>query len=68
MVGEAATAHQFSRELFDAGLYATGIGFPTVARGKARIRTIVTATHTTTMLDKAVDIITAVARRMSILR
>ncbi len=67
MVGEAATAHQFSRELFEAGLYATGIGFPTVAKGKARIRTIVTATHTPAMLDQAVEILTKVAKRMSIL-
>jgi glycine C-acetyltransferase len=68
MVGEAAVAHQFSRELFDAGLYATGIGFPTVPRGRARIRTIVTATHTREMLDRAVDILTTVARRMAILK
>jgi len=67
MVGEAATAHQFSRELFDAGLYATGIGFPTVPQGKARIRTIVTATHTRQMLHRALDILGTVARRMGIL-
>ena len=67
MVGEAAVAHQFSRELFEAGLYATGIGFPTVPQGKARIRTIVTATHTREMLDRALDILVTVARRMRIL-
>src|SRR6202050_172930 len=39
MVGEAATAHAFSRELFAEGVYATGLGFPTVPEGKARIRT-----------------------------
>jgi glycine C-acetyltransferase len=67
MVGEAATAHRFSRELFEAGLYSTGIGFPTVPQGKARIRTIVTATHTRQMLDRGVDILSTVARRMGIL-
>ncbi len=67
MVGEAATAHAFSRELFDAGLYATGIGFPTVPQGRARIRTIVTATHTTEMLDQALEILARVARKMAIL-
>ncbi len=67
MVGEAAMAHQYSRELFEAGLYATGIGFPTVPRGKARIRTIVTATHTVDMLDRAVDILRQVARKLGIL-
>jgi glycine C-acetyltransferase len=67
MVGEAATAHQFSRELFDEGVFATGIGFPTVPQGKARIRTIVTATHTREQLDQAIGIITRVAKRMGIL-
>ncbi len=46
IVGEAALAHQLSRELFAEGVLATGIGFPTVPKGKARVRTIVTATHT----------------------
>jgi glycine C-acetyltransferase len=68
MVGEAAAAHQFSRELFDAGLYATGIGFPTVPQGKARIRTIVTATHTREMLDHATEILSTIAHRLGILR
>src|SRR5499425_1322360 len=44
MVGEAKLAHEFSRALFDEGVLATGIGFPTVAKGRARVRTIVTAT------------------------
>jgi glycine C-acetyltransferase len=66
IVGQAATAHRFSRELFDEGLYATGIGFPTVPEGKARIRTIVTATHTREMLDRALDILQRVAKRMGI--
>ncbi len=67
MVGEAAAAHRFSRELFDEGLYSTGIGYPTVPEGKARIRTIVTATHTRDMLDRALDILQRVAKRMGIL-
>ncbi|MEO8661230.1 MAG: glycine C-acetyltransferase [Bryobacteraceae bacterium] len=67
MVGEAATAYQFSRELFEEGVFATGIGFPTVPQGKARIRTIVTATHTREQLDQATEIITRVAKRMGIL-
>lgn len=67
MVGEAKTAHAFSRALFDEGLMATGIGFPTVPEGKARIRTIVTATHTREQLDRALEILTRVAKRMSIL-
>ena len=66
LVGEAKTAFEFSRQLFEAGLLATGIGFPTVPQGKARIRTIVTATHTTQQLDRAVHILVDVARRMGI--
>ena len=67
MVGEAKAAHQFSAALFEEGLFSTGIGFPTVPKGRARIRTIVTATHTREQLDRAVAILTRVARRMGIL-
>lgn len=67
MVGEAATAHKFSAALFEEGLWATGIGYPTVPRGKARVRTIVTAAHTREQLDRAVEILARVARRMGIL-
>jgi glycine C-acetyltransferase len=57
MVGEAARAHALSRRLFEEGLLATGIGAPTVPEGKARLRTIVTATHTRQQLDRAVEIL-----------
>ncbi len=66
MVGEAATAHQFSRELFDEGVYSTGIGFPTVAKGKARIRAMVSSAHTRDMLDRAVEVLTRVGKRMGL--
>src|SRR6266404_2316305 len=62
MVGEARRAHEFSRGLFEEGLLATGIGFPTVPEGKARVRTIVTATHTRQQLDQATEILSRVAR------
>ena len=67
IVGEAKAAHAFSAALFDNGLLATGIGFPTVPEGKARIRTIVTATHTREMLDRAAEILARVAKKMGIL-
>ena len=67
MVGEAKTAHAFSKALFENGLFATGIGFPTVPEGRARVRTIVTATHTKEMLDRALEILTRVAKQMGIL-
>jgi glycine C-acetyltransferase len=53
MCGEAHQAMALSDALLERGVFAQGIGFPTVARGKARVRTIVTATHTTTQLDAA---------------
>jgi glycine C-acetyltransferase len=68
MVGEAKAAHQFSTALFEEGVLATGIGFPTVPEGKARVRTIVTATHTREELDQALEVFTRVGRRMGILR
>jgi glycine C-acetyltransferase len=67
MVGEAKMAHAFSAALFENGLFATGIGFPTVPEGKARVRTIVTATHTREMLDRAAGILTQVAKKMGVL-
>ncbi len=53
MCGEAPQAMALSDALLNRGVFAQGIGFPTVARGKARVRTIVTATHTTAQLDAA---------------
>jgi glycine C-acetyltransferase len=67
MVGEAALAHEFSRQLFQNGVFAMGIGFPTVARDKARIRTIVTATHTEAELSQALDIMSAVGKSLGII-
>ncbi len=66
MVGDAALAHAFSQALFDEGLMATGIGYPTVPKGKARIRTIVTAAHTREHLDRALEILTRVGWRLGI--
>ena len=67
IVGEAALAHQLSRELFNEGVLATGIGFPTVAKGKARVRTIVAATHTKAELDQALEAFRKVGKRLGIL-
>jgi glycine C-acetyltransferase len=67
MAGEAPAAHEFSRRLFEHGVFATGIGFPTVPRGKARIRTIVTAAHTQAQLDRAVAVIVEQSKALGIL-
>lgn len=66
MVGEAKRAHAFSRALFDAGVLATGIGFPTVREGKARVRTIVTTNHTREQLDRALEAFRSVGKRTGI--
>jgi glycine C-acetyltransferase len=55
MAGEGARAMKLSDRLFDEGVFAQGIAFPTVARDKARVRTIVTATHTREDLQYALD-------------
>lgn len=67
IVGDAALAHQLSRELFEAGVLATGIGFPTVAKGKARVRTIVASTHTKAELDQALDAFRKVGKKLGML-
>ncbi|MCH1928411.1 aminotransferase class I/II-fold pyridoxal phosphate-dependent enzyme, partial [Shewanella sp. C31] len=53
LFGEASLAFQASQMLLEEGVFAVGIGFPTVPRGKARIRNIVSAAHTQERLDKA---------------
>ncbi|HEX3876453.1 MAG TPA: glycine C-acetyltransferase [Bryobacteraceae bacterium] len=68
IVGEAKLAHELSRELFQEGVLATGIGFPTVAKGKARVRTIVSATHTREELDRALEIFQRVGKRLGIVQ
>jgi glycine C-acetyltransferase len=67
IVGEGHVAMEFSRELFKEGVMATGIAFPTVPEGKARIRTIMTATHTREELDQALETLKRVGKRMSII-
>jgi len=67
IVGEAALAMKLSDRLFEEGVFAQGIGFPTVARGKARVRTIVTATHTQGELQFALDCFKRVGAELGIL-
>ena len=55
IVGDATLAMALSDQLFEKGVFAQGIGFPTVPHGKARVRTIVTATHTRDQLEFALD-------------
>src|ERR1700682_430540 len=61
-VGDAAKAFEFSKKLFEAGVFAPAVGFPTVAEGKARIRAIVSAAHKREHLLKAAEILGEVAK------
>jgi glycine C-acetyltransferase len=66
-VGEAAKSFEFSKKLFEAGVYAPAVGFPTVAEGKARLRAIVTATHKRSDLERACEILAEVAKPLGII-
>jgi glycine C-acetyltransferase len=68
IVGEGRAAMDFSRALFDEGVMATGIAFPTVPEGKARIRAILTSEHTRPQLDRTLETLERVAKRMGILQ
>ena len=67
MVGDGALAMKLSDRLFAEGVFAQGIGFPTVPRDKARVRTIVTATHTRDELQFALDRFQRVGAELGIL-
>ena len=67
IVGEAATAAKMSDTLFGRGVFAQSIGFPTVARDKARLRTIVSATHTKEDLQYALDTFGSVGRELGVI-
>jgi glycine C-acetyltransferase len=67
ITGDGRLAMEFSRELFQEGVMATGIAFPTVPEGKARIRTIMSATHTREELGKALEVLGRVGKRLRII-
>jgi len=67
IVGDAARAMKLSDELFQEGVFAQGIGFPTVAPDKARVRTIVTATHTRDELQFALEAFGKVGRAVGVI-
>ena len=67
IVGEGRAAMDLSRALFDEGVMGTGIAFPTVPEGKARIRLIVTSEHSRAQLDRALETLERVAKRMGLL-
>jgi glycine C-acetyltransferase len=68
MLGEAPLAQQFSRQLFENGVFAMSIGFPTVPRGKARIRVMISAAHVREDLDKGLEIFAKVGRKLGVIQ
>src|SRR5216117_2500794 len=66
MIGDALLAMKLSDRLFEEGVFAQGIAFPTVARDKARVRTIVTATHTREDLQFALDAFQRVGKALGL--
>jgi glycine C-acetyltransferase len=67
MLGEAPLAQQFSRELFDEGVFGMAIGFPTVAKGKARIRVMISAAHDNDDLGKGLDAFQKVGKKLGVI-
>jgi glycine C-acetyltransferase len=67
MLGEAPLAFSFSKRLLEEGLFAMALGFPTVPRGKARIRVMLSAMHSKDDLDQALDIFKKVGEEMSVI-
>lgn len=67
MLGEAPLAQQFSRELFTEGVFAMAIGYPTVPKGKARIRVMLSAAHTRDDLDRGLEAFARVGKRLGVI-
>jgi glycine C-acetyltransferase len=68
MLGDAGLAKQFSRDLFEAGVFAMSIGFPTVPRGMARIRVMNTAAHDHGDLDQGLEAFSKVGKALGVLQ
>jgi glycine C-acetyltransferase len=68
MLGEASLAQKFSHRLFEEAVFATAIGFPTVPRGKARIRVMISAAHTTDDIDQALAAFRKVGKELGVIR
>jgi glycine C-acetyltransferase len=67
MLGEAPLAQQFSRALFEQGVFAMALGFPTVPRGKARIRVMISAAHSRADLDQGLQAFAAVGKELGVI-
>ncbi len=68
MLGEAPLAQQFSRALFEAGVFAMAIGYPTVPQGKARIRVMLSAAHSRKDLEEGLEAFARVGKKLGVIR
>ncbi len=68
MLGEAPLAQRFSRELFDNGVFAMAIGFPTVPKGKARIRVMISAAHDRDDLGQGLEAFAKVGKKLGVIQ
>ena len=68
MLGEAKLAQQFSRELFENGVFAMAIGYPTVPQGKARIRVMISAAHDRDDLGQGLEAFAKVGRKLGVIQ
>lgn len=68
LIGDEALTHKFSDELFEQGIFAQGIVFPTVAKGKGRIRAMVTAEHSEAELEQVLSAFETAGKKLNILR
>jgi len=67
MLGEATLAQEFSKKLFENGVFATAIGYPTVPREKARIRVMVSAAHSRDDLDKGLEVFADTGKELGVI-
>jgi glycine C-acetyltransferase len=67
MLGEAPLAQEFSRNLFDMGVFAMALGYPTVPQGKARIRVMISAAHDRGDLDKGLETFAIVGKKLGVI-
>lgn len=68
MLGEAPLAQEFSRELFEEGVFAMAIGYPTVPKGKARIRVMISAAHSRDDLEQGLEAFAKVGRKLGVIQ
>jgi glycine C-acetyltransferase len=67
-LGEAPLAQQFSRELFEAGVFATANSFPIVPQGKARIRVMISAAHSKDDLNRGLGAFMKVGKKLGVIQ